>query len=67
LLIQCKGSKKNSMLEKCPFLCDGDWGDVELVNHQKLHDSLESKNCFWLGFDVSQSFGKFSGRDGKRN
>jgi len=48
------------------FLCDGNWGDKELVEHQKYHESLEDENYSWLGFDATQSFGNFSGRDGKR-
>lgn len=67
MIIQCKGSKKNSKFEKCPFLHNGNWGDEELIVHQKLHNDLESKNCFWMGFDSSQPFGKYTGRDGKRN
>jgi len=38
----------------------------KFIEHQKYHKSLENKNYSWLGFDVSQSSGKFSGRDGKR-
>jgi hypothetical protein len=67
LIILCKGIRKNSQFEKCPFLYDGNWGDLTLVEHQKFHESLANKNYSWLGFDASQSFGKFSGRDGKRN
>ncbi|AFS80892.1 hypothetical protein NKOR_05030 [Candidatus Nitrosopumilus koreensis AR1] len=62
LLITCKGIQKNNHREKCSFLYDGDWGDSELIEHQKFH---ESQNQTWLGFDTSQSIGKFSGRDGK--
>jgi len=65
LIITCKGSKKNGIIEKCNFLYDGDWGDSKVVNHQIFHESLQNKNSFWLGFDTSLSFGKFSGRDGK--
>jgi len=67
LIILCKGIRKHSQFEKCSFLYDGDWGDSTLVEHQKFHESLTNKNYFWLGFDMPQSFGKFSGRDGKRN
>ncbi len=66
LLIICKGTKKNGKVEKCQFLYDGDWGDDAVVKHQLSHESLQNKNSFWLGFDTSLSFGKFSGRDGKR-
>ena len=66
MLIICKGIKKNQIFEKCLFLHDGEWGDKELIEHQKYHDSLENENYSWLGFDASQSLGKFSGRDGKR-
>ena len=65
LIITCKGTKKGGHLEKCPFLHDGDWGDDELTQHQLFHKSLENNDSFWLGFDSSLSFGKFSGRDGK--
>jgi len=65
LIITCKGTKKNGQVEKCQFLYNGDWGDEALVTHQLSHESLKSKNSFWLGFDTSLSFGKFSGRDGK--
>ncbi len=44
---------------------NGDWGDEKLTQHQLFHESMENKNSFWLGFDSSLSFGKFSGRDGK--
>jgi len=66
LIIICKGIQKNHRFEKCTFVCDGNWGDKEIVEHQKYHKSLEDKNYSWLGFDVPQSFGNFSGRDGKR-
>ncbi|MFQ5441088.1 MAG: hypothetical protein ACE5DL_06460 [Nitrosopumilaceae archaeon] len=61
----CKGTKKNHRVEKCSFLYYGNWGDKEVISHQKLHESTENKNSFWLGFDISLPFGKFSGRDGK--
>ena len=61
----CKGTKKNNRLEKCSFLYAGNWGDEEIISHQKFHESSGEKNSFWLGFDVSLPFGKFSGRDGK--
>lgn len=66
LIIICKGIQKNRKFEKCTFLHDGNWGDAELVEHEKYHKSLETRNYSWLGFDASQSLGKFSGRDGKR-
>ena len=66
MIIICKGIQKNNRFEKCDFFHDGDWDDSELVEHQKFHKSLENKNYSWLGFDVPQFFGKFSGRDGKR-
>ncbi len=66
LIIICKGIQKNHRFEKCMFHCDCNWGDKELVEHQKYHKSLEDENYSWLGFDVPQSFGNFSGRDGKR-
>ena len=65
LIIKCKGIQKNGQIEKCPFLYNGNWGDIELVQHQLFHESPKEKNSFWLGFDTSLSFGKFSGRDGK--
>ena len=65
LIITCKGIKKNGKLEKCSFLHSGDWGDEEILTHQIYHETLKNKNSFWLGFDISLSFGKFSGRDGK--
>jgi len=58
--------KKNNRLEKCTFLYDGNWGDSALLEHEKHHKLLEDKNYFWMGFDTSFPFGKFSGRDGKR-
>ena len=67
MIIICKGIKKFSKIEKCPFIYDGDWGDDSLIEHQNFHQSFESQNYFWLGFDMSQPLGKFSGRDGKRN
>jgi hypothetical protein len=67
LIITCKGTKKNDKIEKCPFLYNGDWGDHELERHQLFHESLKTKNSFWLGFETSQSFGKYSGRDGKQS
>jgi len=53
-------------LKKCDFLHDGNWNDSELIEHQKYHESLKDENYSWLGFDMSQSIGKSSGRDGKR-
>ena len=66
LIIICKGIQKNHRFEKCVFLHDGDWGDSELIEHQKYHESNKDKNYSWLGFDAPQDIGKFSGRDGKR-
>ncbi len=66
LIIICKGIKKINKVEKCSFIYDGTWGDAQLVEHQKNHQLLEDDNCLWLGFDMPQSFGKYSGRDGKR-
>jgi len=67
LIITCKGIKKNGSLEKCSFLHNGNWGDEDVISHQKYHESLQIKNSFWLGFVVSLPFGKFSGRDGKQS
>ena len=66
MIIKCKGIQKNHKFEKCEFIHAGNWGDSELVDHQKFHKSLETESYSWFGFDVSQPFGKFSGRDGKR-
>jgi hypothetical protein len=66
LIIICKGAKKTNKIEKCSFLHYGTWGDAQLVEHQKQHELLENSNYSWLGFDIHQSFGNYSGRDGKR-
>ncbi len=66
LIITCKGTKKKGLVEKCQFMYNGNWGDDEVIKHQLFHESLQNKNSFWLGFDTSLSFGKFSGRDGKK-
>ena len=66
LIITCKGTKTNGKVEKCAFLHEGDWGDGKLIEHQAYHESL-SDGSFWLGFDSSLSYGKFSGRDGKQS
>ena len=66
LIIICRGVRKSNKIEKCGFLYDGIWGDAQLVEHQKYHQLLEDSNYAWLGYDTSQSFGKHSGRDGKR-
>ncbi|MCY4492218.1 MAG: hypothetical protein OXC46_12270 [Thaumarchaeota archaeon] len=62
----CKGASKNGRHQSCGFFHDGHWGDEELVKHQKMHQSLASPDYFWLGFDLSQESGVYSGRDGKR-
>lgn len=67
MIISCKGIKKNGQIEKCQFLHDGNWGDEKLIQHQLFHESSQKKDSFWLGFDTSLSFGKFSGRDGKQS
>jgi len=67
LIIICKGVQKNNRFEKCSFLYSGNWGDDALIEHQKYHQFLENENYSWLGFDVPQSFGNFSARDGKRS
>ncbi|MEJ2260702.1 MAG: hypothetical protein P8X83_03455 [Nitrosopumilaceae archaeon] len=67
LIITCKGTKTNGKVEKCAFLHEGNWGDDKLIEHQAFHDSISDENSFWLGFDSSLSFGKFSGRDGKQS
>ena len=65
MIIMCKGMKSNLSIVKCNFLHDGNWGDSELVEHQKFHQSQEKNDLTWLGFEVIQSIGKYSGRDGK--
>ena len=65
LIIICKGIKRNGKLEHCRFLYNGNWGDTELIEHEKFHENLDSSG-FWLGFDTPQLAGKYSGRDGKR-
>lgn len=65
-MIICKGARKINKVEKCNFLYDGTWGDEQLVEHQKQHQLLEDEHYLWLGFDTPQSFGNYSGRDGKR-
>jgi hypothetical protein len=66
LIIICKGTRKTNKVEKCNFIYSGTWGDAQLVEHQKHHQLLEDENYSWLGFDMPQSFGNYSGRDGKR-
>ena len=66
MIIICKGIKKNGKLEQCKFLYDGDWGDDELSEHEKFHNEYPDSSIHWLGFDATQSLGKYSGRDGKR-
>ena len=66
MIIMCKGMKSNLGIVKCNFLHGGNWGDLELVEHQRYHESQEKNNFKWLGFETVQSIGKFSGRDGKR-
>ena len=65
MIIMCKGTKHDLGVDKCDFLHDGDWGDSELVEHQKFHESQEIRDLTWLGFEVVQHIGKYSGRDGK--
>ena len=65
MIIMCKGSKSNLRVVKCNFLHDGVWGDSELVEHQKSHQFQEKNGFTWLGFEVVQSIGNYSGRDGK--
>jgi len=67
LIITCKGTKKDGHVEKCTFLYDGEWGDDKLIEHQAFHESTEKNGSFWLGYDSSLAFGKFSGRDGKQS
>ncbi|MGY5149253.1 MAG: hypothetical protein ACW9W3_04245 [Candidatus Nitrosopumilus sp. bin_68KS] len=66
LIIKCKGVIIHQKSETCEFIHAGNWGDSELIEHQKFHKSLENADYNWLGFDASHPFGKFSGRDGKR-
>ena len=65
MIIMCKGMKSNLGVAKCSFLHDGNWGDSELVDHQKFHRSQEKIALTWLGFEAVQFIGKYSGRDGK--
>ena len=65
MIIICKGMKSTFRVLKCSFLYSGYWGDSELVEHQKYHQSQEKNDLTWLGFEVVQSIGKYSGRDGK--
>ena len=64
MIIICKGIKKQGRIEPCKFVYDGNWGDDELIEHEKYHQ--DQTFSFWLGFDTPQLFGTFSGRDGKR-
>ncbi len=65
-MIICKGFKKNGILNSCNFVYEGDWGDKELLNHEKQHKLLEDgESYFWLGFEVKRSFNKITNRDGK--
>jgi len=66
VIISCKGIQKNHHVKTCIFLHDGNWGDLELIEHEKFHKSIHD-NSFWLGFETSQQFGNKSGRDGKRS
>jgi len=65
VIISCKGIKRKHHVTECAFLYDGDWGDLELMEHEKFHKSLQSKTSFWLGFETSRPF-EMSGRDGNR-
>ena len=65
MMIMCKGEKNALRVVKCNFLHDGIWGDSELLEHQKSHQCQEKNGFTWLGFEVVQSIGKYSGRDGK--
>ena len=67
LIITCKGIKTRGNVKKCTFLYDGNWGDEKLIEHQEYHESIRENDSFWLGFDSSLSFGKYSGRDGKQS
>lgn len=66
LIIICKGTRTINKIKNCDFLHIGTWGDIPLVEHQKQHELLENNNHYWLGFDTTQLFGNYSGRDGKR-
>lgn len=64
LIITCKGFIKKGQYQKCEFIYDGNWGDLQLIEHQKYHDQ-KSDAEFWLGFTSPPPIGKLSGRDGK--
>lgn len=66
MLIICKGIRSKGTSKNCKFIYDGEWGDEKLVEHEKYHNAELQPGDFWLGFDIPQLFGKFSGRDGKR-
>lgn len=66
MIIVCKGVVRNGRFRHCKFFHEGRWGDGELVEHQKFHESAGGPGFAWLGFDLSQPFGRYSGRDGKR-
>ena len=42
-------------------------GMIELVEHENYHKKSRKTFILGLGFDVPQTFGTFSGRDGKRS
>ena len=65
MIIMCKGMKSSLCVVNCNFLHNGDWGDSELIEHEKFHQSQEKNELTWLGFEVVQSIGKHSGLDGK--
>ena len=66
VIISCKGIQKNHHVKTCMFLHDGNWGDLELIEHEKFHKALPGESIFWLGFEALQPFGNVSSRDGKR-
>jgi len=63
MIISCRGIQRNHHVTECAFVYDGNWGDSELIEHEKFHKALLDETGFWLGFEASQPFG--IGRDGK--
>ena len=56
--IICKGRYSLNGMIPCDFEHIGEWGDKELVEHQKFEKDQDNKQSWWTGFDVDKRFNK---------
>lgn len=55
-IIYCKGRYSARGRTPCDFEHFGNWGDKELIEHQKEEEAKDTKKEWWIGFDTDKKF-----------